>query len=163
MPKQRLRQQHAHFLSALQLAHLALVQLVRNVQTLQQNCSVGLGRVAVFLADNAFQFAQSHPVFIGELGLLVEVSRSCRAAHSRLLPMMTVSITRNASNANWSWLSTPNFLRADDGALLRFQLSGQQLHESGLAGPVGTGKSIALPGSKRGGHIFEQTFLRRSA
>jgi hypothetical protein len=24
--------------------------------------------------------------------------------------MMTVSITRNSSNANWSWLKTPSFL-----------------------------------------------------
>ena len=53
--EQRLRQQHANFLSALQLAHLALVQLVLDVEALQENRGVGLGGVAVFLAHDAFQ------------------------------------------------------------------------------------------------------------
>src|ERR1700727_2890245 len=29
-------------------------------------------------------------------------------AHRRLLPIITVSITRKASKANWSWLNTPS-------------------------------------------------------
>src|ERR1019366_4106309 len=37
------------------------------------------------------------------------MSRSARAFHNGTLPMITVSITRNWSNANWSWRSTPNF------------------------------------------------------
>src|ERR1017187_2858767 len=37
------------------------------------------------------------------------MSRSARAFHKGTLPMITVSITRNWSNANWSWRSTPNF------------------------------------------------------
>ena len=73
---------------------------------------VGFGGVAAFFADDAFEFAQAHAVFVGELvvGLGVERSRSCRASHSGALPMMTVSITRNSSKANWSWRRTPIFL-----------------------------------------------------
>ena len=67
MPEQRLRQQDANLLSALQLAHLALVQFIRDVETLKQNGRVALGRVAVFLADDAFEFSQTHAVFVRQL------------------------------------------------------------------------------------------------
>ena len=43
-------------------------------------------------------------------GLAYSASRSCRAFHSGPLPMMTVSITRNSSKANWSWRRMPSFL-----------------------------------------------------
>ena len=72
MAEQRLRQQHAHLLAALQLAHRALVHLVRNVEALQQDGGVALGLVAVFLADNALELAQAHAVGFGHLGLGVE-------------------------------------------------------------------------------------------
>src|ERR1039457_4395751 len=38
------------------------------------------------------------------------MSRSARAFQRGTLPMMTVSMTRNWSKANWSWRRTPNFL-----------------------------------------------------
>ena len=68
MAEQRLSQQHADLLAALQLGHLALVQLVRDVEALEQNRGVGLGGVTVLLADDAFQLAQPHPIVV----------RSCR-------------------------------------------------------------------------------------
>src|SRR5882724_11414168 len=37
------------------------------------------------------------------------MSRSRSAFQRGALPMMTASITRNSSNANWSWCRTPNF------------------------------------------------------
>ena len=80
------------------------------------------------------------------------------AAHRRLLPMMTVSSTRYLSKANWSWLSTPSFLRADHRSLLRLQLAGQQLHESGFAGAVRPGQAVALPRRKGRGYLVEQNF-----
>ena len=72
MPEQSLRQQDADFLSALQLAHFSGVQFVGNVETLQQNGGVALGGIAVFFADNAFEFAKFHAVGVGDLGLLVD-------------------------------------------------------------------------------------------
>src|ERR1035437_4055518 len=38
------------------------------------------------------------------------MSRSARAFQSGTLPMITLSMTRNWSKANWSWRRTPNFL-----------------------------------------------------
>ena len=76
MSEQRLRQQHADLLSALQLAHLALVQFVGNVEPLQQNRGVGFGGVAVLFADDAFQLAEPHAVFVGDLRLGVDARRA---------------------------------------------------------------------------------------
>jgi hypothetical protein len=70
--KQRLRQQHANLLPALQLAHLALVQLIRNIQPLQQHRRIGLGLVAILVADDAFELAQPRPVRVRHLGLVVD-------------------------------------------------------------------------------------------
>src|SRR3981189_1732009 len=43
-------------------------------------------------------------------GLAYSTSRSCKAFHNGALPMMTVSTTRNSSNANWSCRRMPSFL-----------------------------------------------------
>src|ERR1035438_3059106 len=108
MSEKGLCQQDPDFLSALQFAHFAGVQLVGNVEPLQQNGGVALVGVAVLFADNAFEFAKLHAVGVGDLGLLVDGVAFLHCAHRRLLPMMTVSIAEYASKANWSWLSTPN-------------------------------------------------------
>ncbi len=71
MPEQRLREQHAHLLAALQLAHRPLVQLVRDVEPLQQDRGVALGAVAVLVADNPFELAEAHAVVVGHVGALV--------------------------------------------------------------------------------------------
>ena len=70
--EERLSQQHAHFLSALQLAHLPLVQRIRDVEPLQQHRGIAVGGVAVLFADDAFEFAEAHAVFIRHLGFLVQ-------------------------------------------------------------------------------------------
>ena len=59
LPEERLAQQHADLLPALQLAHLAVVQLVGDVEPLQQDGGVGLRLVAVLVADDAFELAQT--------------------------------------------------------------------------------------------------------
>ena len=64
--EKRLRQQHADFLAALQLAHLAFVQRLFQAQPIEQHGRVGFGRVAAFFADDAFQLAQAHAVRVGE-------------------------------------------------------------------------------------------------
>ncbi len=70
--EQRLREQHAHLLAALQLAHLPLVELVGNVEPLQQHGGIALGAVAVLVADDALEFAEAHAVRVGHVGLGVE-------------------------------------------------------------------------------------------
>ena len=71
--EQRLRQQHPHLLAALQFRHRPLVQLVGDVEALEQDRGVRLRLVAVFLADDALEFAEAHAVGVGHVGgLLVE-------------------------------------------------------------------------------------------
>ena len=63
--EQRLRQQHAHLLAALQFAHLALVQRGFHAQAVEQHRGVGLRRVAALFADDSFEFAEAHAVLVG--------------------------------------------------------------------------------------------------
>ena len=65
--EQRLRQQHADLLAALQFAHLALVQRRFHAQPVEQDRRIGLRRVAALVADDPFEFAQAHAVFVGQL------------------------------------------------------------------------------------------------
>ena len=56
-----LGEEDADLLAALQLGHLALVELVWDVEALEQDGGVGLGLVAVLVADDAFEFAEAEP------------------------------------------------------------------------------------------------------
>ena len=73
--EERLRQQHANFLAALQLAHLALVQRDLHAQPVQQYRGVGFRRVAALFADDSFEFAQAHAVLIGQFVVRLGVQR----------------------------------------------------------------------------------------
>ena len=70
--EERLRQQHAHLLAALQFGHRPLVQRVGDVETLQQHRRVALGGVAVLLADDALELAEPHAVLVRHVGLVIE-------------------------------------------------------------------------------------------
>ena len=76
MAEEGLRQQHAHLLSALQLRHLAMMQLVRNIEALQKDRGVAFGGVPVLFADDPLELAEPHAGFVGHLGL---VRTACRA------------------------------------------------------------------------------------
>ena len=84
--EQRLREQHAHLLSALQLGHRPLVQRVGDVEALQQNRRVALGRVAVLVADDALELAEAHAVVVGQVGSWRRAARApASALHSALV------------------------------------------------------------------------------
>ena len=90
MAEQRLRQQDADFLAALQLRHRPIVQVVGDVEALQQNRRVALRRVAVLLADDALELAEAHAVLVGhdrrlrvELLALLERRPQPAVAHDR--------------------------------------------------------------------------------
>jgi len=70
------------------------VQIFVNVEPVKQNCRVGFGGVAVFVADYTFKLAQAHAVLVGHLGFLVNTVALFKRRHKGLLPMMAVSITR---------------------------------------------------------------------
>ena len=48
------------------------MERLRNVEPLQQNRGVALGRVAVFVADDAFELAEAHAVRVGQRRLGVQ-------------------------------------------------------------------------------------------
>ena len=70
--EERLREQDADLLAALQFAHRALVELVRDVEALQEDRRVALGGVSVLFADDPLELAEPHAVVVGHLGLGVE-------------------------------------------------------------------------------------------
>ena len=158
MPKQRLRQQHAHFLSALQFPHLAAVQFVGNIQTLQQDRGIALTRITVFFADNAFQLAELHAIGVCHVVLGVNrvallqrrpqtlVSHDDRIDHA-------VGVERELVLAQDSQLPGTH-----DRALLRLQFAAEQLHERRFSGAVWSGQAITLARRERRGHFFKQYF-----
>jgi hypothetical protein len=70
--EERLSEENANLLTALQLGHLALVEFVGDIKALEEDCCVGLGLVPIFIADNAFEFAEARAVFVGHLGLGID-------------------------------------------------------------------------------------------
>src|SRR5208282_3577271 len=150
MSEESLRQQHSHFLSARYLRHFALVHRVGNIEALQQNGSVGFSGVAVFFADDAFEFAEFHTVGVRHVVLCVDdfaffesgpqapVTPDDRVDHAILIESELI-LAQNSELA-----------RADDGSLLRLEFAGQKLHKGGFARAVGAGKAVALPRYKAG-------------
>ena len=75
--KERLCQQHANFLSALQFAHLAFVQFAFHAQAIEQHRRIGFRRITALLSDDALEFAKAHPVRVRQL--LVRLGVQCVA------------------------------------------------------------------------------------
>ena len=117
-----------------------------------------LGRIAVFFADDAFEFAQAHAVGVGHFGLginLVALFQGCPqafVAHDDGVDH-AIGVKGELVLAQHAELS-----RANDGALLGVEFAGKKLHEGGFSGPVGTGQAIALARRKGGRDVFEQNF-----
>ncbi len=156
MAEERLCEQHAHLLSALQLGHLAIVQPVRNVQPLKQDRGIALGRIAVLFADDALELAEAHTGLVRHLGLRVQL-----VALGQRVPEPPVAhddrvddakaVERVLILAKHTELGWP-----DDGALLGIELAGQQLHEGRLTGAVWAGQAVP-PASRKGcGDVLEE-------
>ena len=131
---------------------------VGNVEALKQQGGVGLGGVAVFFADDAFQFAQPHAVFVGDVGLGVDV-----VALFHRLPKTLVAHDDGIDDAigvecELVLAQDTELARTHDCALLRIQFAGQQIHEGGFAGAIGARQSVALSRRERGGDVVEQNF-----
>ena len=73
MSEQGLREQDAHFLAALQLAHLAVMEGFWDIQSIQQHGRIRLSGIAVFFSHDAFQFTEPHTVGVREVVFLVEL------------------------------------------------------------------------------------------
>ncbi len=136
MSEERLRQQHAHLLAALQLAHRPLVKLVGDVEPLQQNRRIALRGVAVLVADDALELAEAHAVLVGHRGLRIK-----HFALLERLPQAAVAHDDRVDDAEaiegeMILAQHAELGRSDHRALLRRQLAREQLHERGLAGAI---------------------------
>ena len=156
LAEERLRQQHAHFLAALQLAHRPVVQRVGDVEPLQQNRRVALGFVAVLVADDALELAEAHAFGVGHVGLGVE-----QLALFERAPQAVVAHDDGVDDAErvervLVLAQDADLRRPHDRAALRRLFAGQQLHERGLAGAVRSGQAVAPARGKRRGHIVEE-------
>ena len=142
--EQRLRQQHADLLAALQLAHAALVQRVFDAQAVEQHGGVGLGGVAALFADDAFEFAEAHAVVVGQL--VVRLGVEVVALRERL-PQRRVAHDHGVDDAEvvegeLVLAQNAELLRARDGSLGRLEFAGQDLHQGRFAGAVGAGDGV---------------------
>ena len=156
LAEQRLGQQHAHLLPALQLAHLALVQRVGDVEALQQDRRVGLGLVAVLFADDAFQLAQTAAVLVGHLGLVVDALALFQRGPERLVAHDDGVDDPVGVEGELVLREHADLLRPHDVALLRVDLAGEHLHEGGLARAVGAGEAIAPAAGEGDRDILEE-------
>jgi hypothetical protein len=156
MAEERLRQKNSHLLSALQLRHRLLVQCVRDVEPLKQDCRVALGGVSVFFTDDALELAQPHAVLVGHVRAGVK-----HVALLECVPEALVSHDRRVDHAE----SVKGVLVLAQDAQLRWTrnrsalrrlIAGQQLHERGLARAIGPGEPVAPPRGKRRGHVLEE-------
>ena len=116
-----------------------------DVQTVEQNTRIGLGRVAAFFANNAFEFAEAHAVVVGQG--IVRLGVEC-VAFLESFPEHGVAHNDGVDDAEvvegeLILAENTHFLRTGDVALGRLVLSSQDLHKSGLAGAVGAGNGVA--------------------
>ncbi len=156
MSEERLCQQHAHFLTALDLRHLPRVQVVRDVEPLQQNRGVAFRRVPVFLADDAFELAEAHAVGLGHLGLGVEELPFFERAPQALVPHDDRVDHAELIEGELVLAEDAKLVGPRDRALLRGQLTRQQLHERRLAGAVGARQAVAPAGGEGGRDVLEE-------
>ena len=154
--KQCLREEHAHLLPALQLAHRPLVQRVEDIKTLQQHSGVAFGRVAVLLADDPLELAEAHPVLVGHICLGVEGIALRQRAPEAMVPHHNriddpVLVEGKLVLAQDSELGRPH-----DRPALRVDLAGQQLHERRFSRAIRPGEAVAAPRRELRGDVVEE-------
>ena len=132
--------------------------MVGNIKALQKNGCVTLCGVAIFLADDPLQFAEFHAIRIGYFDFGVDLVAFFERRPQPLVPHdhgvdNSIAVERKlilAQHAEFFWM--------DDISLLRVQLTGKKLHESGFTGAVWPGQTIALARRKTGGYFVKQNF-----
>ena len=157
--EERLREQDADLLAALDFAHQALVERVFDAEAIEQGGGVALGGIAALFADDAFEFAEAHAVFIGELVVRLGVED---VALGEGLPQGHVAHDHGIDDAvliegKLVLAQDAEFLGARDGSLGRLDIAGEDLHQGGLAGAVGAGDRVTTARQERAGDVFEQS------
>src|ERR1035437_4219714 len=154
-----LGEEDADLLAALEFAHEASVERVFDAEAIEQDGGIALGGIAAFFADDAFEFAEAHAVLIGELvvGFGVE-----DVALGEGLPERDIAHDHGIDDAELVegklvLAQDAELLGPGDGALGRLDVAGEDLHQGGLAGAVGTGDGVTTAWQERAGDVFEQS------
>ena len=132
------------------------MQRVGNVEPLQQDRGVAFGGIAIFLADNPLELAETHTLFVGHVGPGVK-----RVAFGKRVPEATVSHHDGIDDAvlvegEVILAQHAQLRRTDDRPTLRVELARQQLHECGFAGAVRAREPVSPAGGKDGRHVLEE-------
>ena len=106
------------------------------------------GGVAVFVADDAFEFAEAHAVGVGELRLLVDAIALFECGPERLVAHDDGVDDAIGVEGELVLAEDAEFAGAHDVALLGVELAGEDLHKCGLAGTVGAGEAVAAAGRR---------------
>ena len=156
LAEERLRQQHANFLTTLQLAHLAVVEWLGNIEAVKQHGGVALGGVAVLVADGAFELAQAHAVFVGHFRLGVDAVTLFERRPQWLVTHDDGVDDAIGVEGELILAQHAEFPRAHHGALLRLKLAGENLHEGGFSGAIWPGEPIAAAGGEGCADVFKE-------
>ena len=127
-----------------------------NVEAVEEDGGVGLGGVAVLVADDAFELAEAHAVGVGQFGLLVDAVALFEGGPERLVAHDDGVDDAIGVEGELVLAEHAELARADDGALLRVELAGEDLHEGGFAGAVGSGEAVAAAGDKGDADVLEE-------
>ena len=140
----------------MQLGHLALVKFVRDVEALQEDGGVGLGFVAVFIADDAFEFAEAGAVFIGHLRLGIDDLALFESGPQGLVAHDDGVDDAVGVELVLVLLEDADFFGADNVALLGVDLAGEDLHEGRFAGAVWAGEAVTAARGEGDGDILKE-------
>jgi hypothetical protein len=156
--EQGLGQQHAQLPARRDFAHRAVVLLGGDADAVQQLAGAGLGGVAVVLGKVAFQLGRLHVVVLGRLRVGVDGVLLLHAG-----PHLGVALHHHVEHADvfigeLVLLQEGHALAAVDGhvAGAGLQHAGQDLHEGGLAGPVGADQAVAVAFAELDGDVLEK-------
>ena len=156
LAEEGLGEQDADLLAALELGHLALVEGFGNVEAVEEDGGVGLGGVAVFVADDAFELAEAHAVGVGHLGFLVDAVALFEGGPEGLVAHDDGVDDAIGVEGELVLAEDAELAGTDDGALLGVELAGEDLHEGGFAGAVGAGEAVAAAGDEADADVFKE-------
>ena len=151
-----LGEQDADLLAALELGHLAFVELVGNVEALEEDGGVGLGLVAIFVADDAFELAETGAVGVGHLGLVVDDLALFHRGPEGLVAHDDRVDDTEGIELILVLLQDAELPGADDRALLGIDFAGQYLHERGLASTVRAREAVAAASRERHRDVLKE-------
>src|SRR5882757_4050210 len=118
------------------------MHLIGDIESLQQNRSIGLGLIAILFTDDTFKLAQADAVIVSQFGFVVESFALFKCGPQRLVTHndgidYTIGIEGILVLAEDTQLA-----RTHHRALLRLMLGGEDLHKGRLASTIRTGEAI---------------------